>query len=93
MEAGCPSREGSPALPNDWALPGAPSQEAQVHWYESAFTACAARPWVQGFMLWDWPSALYDEADAATNDDYCMYGKAAEATVREAYAERTKARV
>ena len=28
LEAGCPSREGSQHLPNDWALPGAPSLEA-----------------------------------------------------------------
>jgi len=86
MEAGCPSRVGSPALPNDWSLPGAPSEQAQVDWYEAAFAACAGRDWVRGFMLWDWPARLYDEADAATNDDYCMFGKAAETTVRDAYA-------
>jgi len=86
MEAGCPSRVGSPDLPNDWNLAGEPSQQAQVEWYDAAFTACASRPWVRGFMLWDWPARLYDEADAATNDDYCMFGKAAEATVREGFA-------
>ena len=86
MEAGCPSRVGSPDLPNDWNLAGEASQQAQVEWYDAAFTACASRPWVRGFMLWDWPARLYDEADAATNDDYCMFGKAAEATVREGFA-------
>ncbi len=87
LEAGCPSREGSPALPNDWALPGEPSGEAQREWYEAAFAACARRDWVGGFMLWDWPTRLYAEADAATNDDYCPYGKPAEAVIRAAYAE------
>ena len=46
MEAGCPSRVGSPALPNDWSLRGVSSQQAQVEWYEAAFTACARRDWV-----------------------------------------------
>jgi glycosyl hydrolase family 113 len=88
MEAGCPSRVGSPALPNDWSLPGAPSQQAQVDWYEAAFGACARRDWVRGLMLWDWPARLADEATATADDDYCMYGKAAEGVVRAAYAER-----
>ena len=89
MEAGCPSREGSPAIPNDWTLQGEPSQQAQVDWYEAAFGACARRDWVRGFMLWDWPARLFDEADAATDGDYCMFGKAAETVVR---AEYTRAR-
>lgn len=90
MEAGCPSRTGSPALPNDWALPGEPSEDAQREWYEAAFAATAARDWVEGFMLWDWPVRLYDEADAAGNDDYCLYGKQAERTVREHYASQVR---
>lgn len=87
LEAGCPSREGSPALPNDWALPGAPSGEAQREWYEAAFAACARRDWVRGFMLWDWPTPLYPATDAATDDDYCPYAKPAETTIRDAFAE------
>lgn len=91
MEAGCPSRVGSPALPNDWNLRGAPSQQAQADWYEAAFAASARREWVSGFMLWDWPAKLYDEADAATDDDYCMFGKAAEGVVRSAFTEALRA--
>ena len=93
MEAGCPSRVGSPALPNDWNLRGAPSEQAQVDWYEAAFAACARRDWVRGFMLWDWPARLYDEADATSDDDYCMFGKAAEGVVRNAYAEALRTEV
>ena len=85
MEAGCPSRTGSAARPNDWALPGSPSGEEQAAWYRAAFDACGRRSWVRGFMLWDWPARLYDEADAATSDDYCVFGKPAEAVVRKAY--------
>lgn len=92
MEAGCPSRAGSPAIPNDWNLPGEPSQQAQVDWYDAAFTACARRDWVRGFMLWDWPAKLYDEADAATDADYNVFGKAAEPVIKAAYAAATSTR-
>lgn len=77
MEAGCPSRDGSAQLPNDWNLPGAPSGAEQLTYYEAMFAACDARDWVQGFMLWDWPAELYPASDAAENDDYCPYGKPA----------------
>lgn len=88
MESGCPSREGSPARPNDWTLRGAPSERAQADWYRDALAACARRDWVQGFMLWDWPASLYEEADAAADDDYCVYGKTAAGVVREHYGAR-----
>jgi hypothetical protein len=89
MEAGCPSRTGSPDRPNDWSLPGEPSGEAQLRYYRTMFDACAARPWVRGFMMWDWPPRLYAEADAAANDDYCPYGKPAGALLARHYRERT----
>ncbi|HEX5333955.1 MAG TPA: 1,4-beta-xylanase [Cellulomonas sp.] len=88
-EAGCPSRAGSEHLPNDWTLPGAADQDAQNAWYEAAFAATSRRPWVGGFMLWDWPAGLADEADAASDRDYCMFGKRAEHTVREHFTART----
>lgn len=90
MEAGCPSREGSPLRPNDWSLPGGPSEEAQQRYYEAMFGACAKREWMRGFMLWDWPAKLYDTKDAAANDDYCMYGKAAAKTVGDYYKSGQK---
>jgi hypothetical protein len=85
MEAGCPSRTGSPDLPNDWALPGEPSGAEQERYYREMFRACEARAWVRGFMLWGWPAALYPLELAASNDDYCVYGKPAEAVVREEF--------
>ncbi|WP_138495127.1 glycoside hydrolase family 113 [Paenibacillus pinistramenti] len=91
MEAGCPSRENSPSRPNDWSMAGAPSEEAQKRYYEDMFAACAKRKWVQGFMLWDWPAKLYDAAEAAENDDYCMYGKSAADVIREHYAQQVSA--
>lgn len=88
MESGCPSRDGSPARPNDWTLQGAPSEDAQADWYRDAFDTCAKRDWVQGFMLWDWPAELYAIEHAAANDDYCVYGKSAATIVTEHYASR-----
>lgn len=85
MEAGCPSREGSAARPNDWSLPGAASGEEQLRYYEEMFRAVRARPWVRGLMLWDWPARLYAERDAARNDDYCPYGKPAGAFMAQQY--------
>lgn len=86
LEAGCPSREGSPARPNDWALAGTPSGEAQAEWLTEMFTACARREWVSGFFLWDWPASLYAAAEAATDDGYCVYGKPGAAVVRAQFA-------
>ncbi|MDY0910539.1 1,4-beta-xylanase [Microbacterium sp. CFBP9034] len=87
MEAGCPSREGSAQAPNDWALPGQPSGEEQAWYYRVMFDACARRPWVEGFMMWDWPAELYAPADAAGNDDYCPYGKPAGDLMRARYGQ------
>ncbi len=86
MEAGCPSRTGSPDRPNDWSLPGEPSGAEQLRYYRAMFAACDARPWMRGFMLWDWPPTLYAAEDA--NDDYCPYGKPAGDFLREAYSSR-----
>jgi hypothetical protein len=49
------------------------------------FSACAARDWVQGFMLWDWPANLYPLEEASSNTDYCPYGKQASDVLRHWY--------
>lgn len=85
LEAGCPSRDTSPAKPNDWALPGAVSMSAQERFYREMMTAFD-RPWMRGFMLWDWPATLYAEEDAHSNGDYCVFGKPAERVVAEWYS-------
>lgn len=89
MESGCPSRAGSAARPNDWNFAGDPSETEQADWYSDMLSACAARDWVQGFVLWDWPARLYPRDEASANDDYCIFGKAAESVVREDYLRRT----
>lgn len=85
LEAGCPSRSGSAARPNDWSLPGSPSGEEQAAYLDEMFQACEKRPWVLGYFLWDWPAELYEAEDAALNDDYCMYAKPGAEVVTAAY--------
>jgi hypothetical protein len=87
-EAGCPSRDGSPARPNDWTLAGAPSEAAQADYYREMFAAAERRDWVGGFLLWDWPAHLYDRSTASQNTDYCPYGKQAADVMREYYTRR-----
>ena len=65
IEAGCPSRRGSAARPNDWKLVGRADEQVQAGNLDEMMSACAARDWVGGFMLWDWPARLYDPGDAA----------------------------
>jgi hypothetical protein len=88
-EAGCSSRAGSAQRPNDWTLAGAPSEREQAEYYREMFAATEARDWVGGFLLWDWPAELYAVADAASNTDYCPYGKEAEQVMRDYYARRS----
>jgi hypothetical protein len=86
MEAGAMSTEGSQHVPNDWNLPGGISQEAQRDWYTAMFTACDKRDWVGGWALWDWKANLYPVEEAVNDPEYALYGKLAEAVVRERYS-------
>lgn len=90
LEAGCPSREGSPDLPNDWSLQGAPSQQAQLVYYQDMFEHTSKRAWVGGFMLWDWPAILYSAEDACRDQDYCIFAKPASHLVAEVYHSATQ---
>ena len=83
--------------PSRHSLPGAclesAGKAAQAAWLAEMFDACSRRPWVSGYFLWDWPTSLYAEAEAAVNDDYCMYAKPGADVVRRAYEElRTRSR-
>ncbi|MBC7549385.1 MAG: 1,4-beta-xylanase [Cellulomonas sp.] len=86
IEAGCPSRVGSAARPNDWSLVGAAEEQVQADYLDEMLSACAGRPWVGGFMLWDWPARLYEPGDAPADGGYCMYAKAGAEVVARHYA-------
>ncbi|OJG71535.1 hypothetical protein RV11_GL000241 [Enterococcus phoeniculicola] len=84
-EAGCPSREGSEYLPNDWSLTGKVNQQSQGKWYQAMFDACQTRSWVKGFGLWDWKATLYKKEEANMDMDYALYGKVSEGIVQKFY--------
>ena len=86
LEAGCPSRDTSPARPNDWGLAGEPDEGAQADYLEEMLSAIDAADWVLGVALWDWPPALYALSEAPTDGDYCMFGKRGAAVVAEHFS-------
>jgi hypothetical protein len=85
METGCPSRKGSSYVPNDWGHSGEVDLDEQANYYEVMFAKLNEKSWFYGYMLWDWPAKLYTEAEAASNNDYCIYRKKAEHVVRDYY--------
>jgi hypothetical protein len=85
MEAGCPSRDGSAQLPNDWSHLGDVNLEEQAEYYKVMFQHITNRSWFNGFMLWDWPAKLYTAEAAHHNKDYCIYLKPAEQVVADFY--------
>ncbi len=84
-EAGCPSRTGSAAIPNDWGWAGATNVEEQAAYYEAMFQHAGGRDWVEGFGLWDWSALLYDEHTANADNGYGVFGKSAERVIRDFY--------
>jgi hypothetical protein len=72
-------------MPNDWSLVGPVDLDEQADYYKTMFASISEKPWFYGYMLWDWPAQLYSLEEAASNDDYCIYGKKAEHVVAEHY--------
>ena len=70
---------GSSAVPNNWELNGLRNDLEQAGWYETMFHACAKRPWVLGFGVWDWP------ADPGTPSAYAVSGRPAAKVIQNAY--------
>jgi hypothetical protein len=84
-EAGCMSVKGSPQVPNDWSLKGDIDLQGQARWYKEMFEKTERREWVRGFGLWDWAWRQYHIEDADKDTGYDIYGKPAEAVVKEYY--------
>ncbi|WP_186577109.1 glycoside hydrolase family 113 [Aquibacillus kalidii] len=85
-EAGCPSRNGSADVPNDWSLEGDINLKEQEEFYKDMFAATCKRDWVKGFGLWDWKAILYQENKANQDDDYAVFGKPAEKVIKDFYS-------
>jgi len=84
-EAGCPSRNGSSHVPNNWSLEGAVSVEEQEAYYKTMFEKTKEKSWIKGFGLWDWSAQLYDERKASLDSGYGVYGKPAEKVIQHFY--------
>ena len=85
-ETGCMSVAGSEKVPNDWGLKGEIDCNVQAKWYEAMIKAVEKRPWVSGFVLWDWPAALYALSEAEKQGGYNIYGKPAEKVVYDFFS-------
>ena len=86
MESGCPSREGTEYVPNNWNYGGDQSNEAQARWYQAYTDMLIKHPKIRGSVWWDWSAVrLYPIETAATNNGYCTYGKPAE-KILQAYS-------
>ena len=84
-ECGCMSTTGSSKVPNSWTLQGEINLQEQADWYKAMFEACKKRSFVQGFCVWDWSCRQYNLCKAPTHGGYEIYGKPAEAVVKEYY--------
>ncbi len=83
MECGCPSRQGSENMPNDWRFGGDTDPSAQDAWYRAFTEALLRHPFVRGTGWWDWSaSRLYAAAYGPDNNGYCTYGKPANETLK-----------
>ena len=83
MESGCPSREGSEYLPNDWRFSGRQSLQAQARWYRAVTEEMIWNPWIRGIAWWDWSAdRLYSKEKAQSDNGYCVYGKPAAMVVK-----------
>ena len=90
MECGCPCREGSEFIPNDWGHGGALSIDAQTNWYKAFLEAVKKNEWVEGVGWWDWKHKLYPIEEAMTNMDYALYGKPCADLLKEWNEERPR---
>lgn len=91
-ETGCMSTTGSSKVPNDWSVRGELALEEQADWYREMFRTAGNRAFVKGFCLWDWSWCQLSLQEAARNEGYNIYGKPAEAVVREFYRSCPEAR-
>ncbi len=84
-EAGCPSRDTSPAIPNAWDAEGELSLSAQESYYRTMFAHCSQRKFVSGFAFWDWSTNLYSLSAAKSDTGYAVYGKPAASIIADFY--------
>jgi len=89
MEIGCRSARGCATMPWDFVHRDLPfDEDEQANFYSSVLKVFWDRPWFGGFFWWDWSVRLYPLAEAKTNRGFDIYGKRAEAVLKEWYIGR-----
>lgn len=83
-ECGCPSREGSSYIPNDWTHVGELDLEEQSDYYTMMFEKCKNRKWMKGYVCWDWTSNMME--DPIINAGYSVFGKPASNVIHHFYS-------
>ena len=74
------------------AHPDSPMDEQeQANYYEAMMEVFWSEPWCMGFTWWDWPARLYESQAAPTQRSFCIYGRKAEAVLRQWYAKPRQA--
>lgn len=61
--------------------------DEQARFYQAAFETFWNEPWFIGYAWWEWSARLYKKEDAATNIGFGIYGKPAEAILRQWYGK------
>jgi hypothetical protein len=86
MEIGMRSAATCSTKPWDWHDHDLPYDgEEQARYYQAAFQTFWDEPWFLGFCWWDWKAQLYEREQAATDTGFGIFGKPAEAVLREWY--------
>lgn len=87
------SVECSSLVPNNWEVQGEAAPQEQCDWYETMLSACEKRPWIDGMAFWSWGAQLYPEQMANSRKDYEVFGKPAEACIKEHYCSMQQTRM
>ena len=88
-EIGVRNEHGCSRYPWDFHnRPEQPSDEQeQADFYSSAMAVSWDTEWFAGYFWWDWKAKLPPEEKAHENRDFTVYGKKAEAVLREWYTK------
>ncbi len=89
-EIGVRNERGCTMYPWDFKYrPDAPfDEQEQADFYQSAMEAMWDEPYFRGFFWWDWKAILPPPEKAAQNKDFTIYGKKAEAVLKEWYQKK-----
>ncbi len=89
MEIGCRSAHGCATMPWDFSHNELPhDEEEQAKFYQSCMKVFFGEDWFKGFFWWDWKHILHKQNEACENNDFAIYGKKAEAVLKDWYLDK-----